>query len=81
MNLCFFIGEIVSDIKFEFIINSINNSIAIFELKLKNNSILQIKAYNEKADECFRKLKKGQNIFIYGTLKKDFVLLEKVLVY
>ena len=81
MNLCFFIGEIVSDIKFEFIINSINNSIAIFELKLKNKSILQIKAYNEKADECFRKLKKGQNIFIYGTLKKDFVLLEKVLVY
>jgi len=46
INLCFVIGKIVSDIKFEFIINSKNISVAIFEIELSNNSTVKVKGYN-----------------------------------
>ena len=47
MNLCFLYGKIVSNIDFKFMINSKNISKAVFYLKLKNDSIIKIKTYNE----------------------------------
>ena len=49
MNLCFFIGKICSEIQFEFILNSKNISIAIFDIELTNGSIIKVKSYNETA--------------------------------
>lgn len=69
MNLCFLIGKIVSDIKFDFIINSKNISIARFDLELSNKSIVTVNGYDNVADFCYKKLKKEDVIFIYGVLK------------
>ena len=72
MNLCFLYGKIVSNIDFKFMINSKNTSKAVFYLKLKNNSIIKIKAYNEIADFCFSKLKKGNSIILEGTIDSRY---------
>ena len=72
MNLCFLYGKIVSNIDFKFMINSKNTSKAVFYLKLKNDSIIKIKAYNEIADFCFSKLKKGNSIILEGTIDSKY---------
>lgn len=72
MNLCFLYGKIVSNIDFKFMINSKNISKAVFYLKLKNDSIIKIKAYNEIADFCFSKLKKGNSIILEGTIDSKY---------
>ena len=71
MNLCFVIGKIVSDIKFEFIINSKNISVAIFEIELSNNSTVKVKGYNEIADYCYKDLKNIDTIMIQGRVEEN----------
>ena len=67
MNICFFMGKIVSDIDFQFIIHDRRNiSIAIFEVELKNKSKITVVGYNELADICYRNLEKN-NIIIAVT--------------
>lgn len=41
MNICIISGEILEDIKFEFLYNSKHISIAICKIKLSNNSIIK----------------------------------------
>ena len=67
MNICFFIGKIISDIDFKFIVNNRKyNSIVIFQIELNNKSIITLKGYNEIADFCYRNLEKN-NIIIAVT--------------
>ena len=67
MNICFFIGKIISDIDFKFIVNNRKyNSIIIFQIELNNKSIITLKGYNEIADFCYRNLEKN-NIIIAVT--------------
>ena len=68
MNLCFLIGKIVSDIKFDFILNSKNISIVRFEVELSNKSTIKVKGYNNVADFCYNKLEINNKIFIFGSL-------------
>lgn len=71
MNICFLIGKIISEIKFDFVIsNKKTNKISRteFYIKLKNNSIIKIVAYNELADKCFKELEKGKTIIIQGRI-------------
>ena len=50
MNKCFFIGKLVSDIDFRFIIHNRKNiSIARFELELNHKNKIEIIGYNEIA--------------------------------
>ena len=79
MNIVFVEGKIISDIEFNFIINSTNLSIAIFEVKLLNKSIVKIKAYNELADYCYSKLNKGDIIFVEGYLNSNMEIIIKTL--
>ena len=74
MNICFFIGKICSNIQFDFIINSKNTSIVRFNIELSNGSIINVKAYNEIADYCYRKLKLNDEIFIQGYLDNKMEL-------
>ena len=71
MNICFLIGEIVSEIQFEFILNSKNNSIAMFKLKLSNESIIEIQAYDEIADYCYRNFKMGDIVECLGHITSE----------
>lgn len=72
MNLCFFMGKIMSDINFKFIINKRKNiSIATFEVKLNNKSKIKVIGYNEIADICYCKMKIYDDIYIYGLLNSN----------
>ena len=51
MNECFFIGKIIKNNGFKFILNKKNKSKIEFELKLIDNNILKIVAYDEKTIE------------------------------
>ena len=62
MNLCFVMGKLISNIEFKFIINSINISVAIFEIQLENKEI---------ADYCYQKLVKGEVVMISGSLNNN----------
>ena len=77
MNLVFVLGKIISDIEFQFIINSKNKSIAIFKIKLLNNSEVTVKAYNEQADYCYSKLNKNNIIYIEGYLNSKMQIVVK----
>lgn len=67
MNICFFIGKIISNIDFKFIVNNKKyNSIVIFQIELYNKSVITLKGYNEIADFCYRNLEKN-NIIIAVT--------------
>ena len=75
MNLCFLIGEIISEIEFKFILNNKNISIAIFEIQLNNQSHIKVKAYNEIADKCYQKLIKKDKIMIQGELNTNMEII------
>ena len=75
MNICFFSGVISTKPDFKFIIsnklnfkNSLHISISRYNLKIDNNTILFIKAYDELADYCFRNLKIGDYIAVVGRI-------------
>ena len=77
MNLCFLKGKIISEIEFNFTINTKNISIATFEIELLNKSKIKVKAYNELADYCYQKLKQGNVIFIQGYLDNNMHIIVK----
>ena len=76
MNICFFIGKIISDIDFKFIVNDKSNTaVAIFKLKVDDNCILKIKGYNQLADLCYRKLSINNYIILQGELNSKMELI------
>ncbi len=79
INMCFLIGKIVSEIEFDFILNSKNISIVNFLLELNNKSVISIKGYNKIADFCYSKLDIGDNIMIYGNIdNKMEIIIEEI---
>lgn len=75
MNICFIIGKIISEIKFDFIIenNTISKDIVTtrFEILLENGSIIKVKSYGKIAEECFQKYVKSDIVSIYGMLNSN----------
>ncbi len=71
MNLVFIIGKIVSDIKFDFVLNSKKISIISFELELNNKSIARVKGFDEVADFCYSKLIVEDIVNIFGILNSN----------
>lgn len=77
MNICFFIGKIVSEIKFDFIIDNHNISIVRFKIKIEDGTIIKVKGYNKIADRCYRKLEKGNFIFVLGKVNSKLEIIIK----
>lgn len=76
MNQVYLMGKIITDIEFKFIINSKNISVAMFKIKtIKDNQIINIKAYNDKADYFFSKCNKGDIVVIEGMLQDNTVIV------
>lgn len=71
MNICILYGKIISDVEFKFIIKSKNKSVAYFEMILSNNSVVKVKAYDEKADFIYKKYEKGKYVFFEGKIISD----------
>ena len=80
MNEVFLIGEIVSNINFDFMINSKHKSISRFKIKTLDNQILDIKAYDNQADFVYRKSKQGDSFFIYGRLEEVCILIKDIII-
>lgn len=79
MNLCFFIGKIVSDIEFNFILDNKNISIVKFVLEVDRNCTIVAKAYDKVADWCYQKLVKGNIVAIQGKLDGNIeVIVENI---
>ena len=81
MNIIFLKGKIINEIKYEFIINNINNAIVIFKIQVQDN-IITIKGYDEIADFCYSKLKIGDEIYLQGSInsKMEIILQEIYLI-
>ena len=77
MNQVFILGIIISDIEFKFIIKNKNKAIAIFKVKLLDDKIVTVEAYNEKADYCYSKLNKNDTIYIQGYINSKMQIIVK----
>ena len=78
MNICFIIGKIVEDIKFDFMLNRIHNSIVQFKIKDERKNNIKIVGYDEIADYCYKNLKKNDTVIIegkIGNLKNSMVIM------
>ena len=77
MNICFFIGKIISEIEFDFVIG--NNkcfenekiSIVRFKVELIDGNIINVIGYNYIADFCYQKLEKDYNVIIEGMIRTE----------
>ena len=69
MNICFITGKIIEDVKIDFMLNSIHNSIVQFNIKDKRKNNVKIVGYDEIADYCYRSLKKDDIIIIEGKIE------------
>lgn len=78
MNDVFLTGKIINDVKFKFIINSKNISIAVFNIETNDKQVIKIKAYNELADYCYSKLETRQRVFIYGEISENDVIVKEI---
>lgn len=82
MNFCIVYGVILTDVDFKFILNKKNKSIAYFDFMLSNRSIIKVKAFDEKADYIYKKLKIGDYMIIKGRLSNDgcleYIYSEKI---
>lgn len=79
MNLCCISGKIVTPIKYDFIYNS-RRHISLLEFKLKvyetseyinSNTLLNIKAYDEKADYVYKFFSTNDEVSITGWLEQN----------
>ena len=78
MNEVFLIGKIITEIKFDFVLNSKKKSIAQFYLKTLDKEKIKIAGYDDIADFCYSKLNKDDKLFLYGFLNKDKVEIKRV---
>lgn len=78
MNEVFLIGKIITEIKFDFMLNSKKKSIAQFYLKTLDKEEIKIAGYDDIADFCYSRLNIDDNLFLYGFLSKDKVEIKKV---
>ena len=70
MNEVFLIGKIITEIKFDFVLNSKKKSIAQFYLKTLDKEKIKIAGYDDIADFCYSRLNIDDNLFLYGFLRK-----------
>ena len=85
MNLCFLIGKVINEIDLKFVYNLKKNgldkkhiSIVEIELKLTDEQIIYLKAYNEIADYIYQHIKKNDFIAIEGKIRDNFIEIENL---
>ena len=79
MNLCFLIGKIISDVDFEFILQSKQISVALFKVQLQNNPVIEVKGFLDIADRCYSQFHKNDIVFIQGKVETDAsVMINKI---
>ena len=79
MNEVFIIGKVITEVKFDFILNSKHISIARFGvITVRDKQEIEIMAYDEMADYVYANLKHEDVVMINGYLEYDKVILEDI---
>ena len=79
MNEVFIIGKVITEVKFDFILNSKHISIARFGvITVRDKQEIEIIAYDEMADYVYANLKHEDVVIINGYLEYDKVILEDI---
>ena len=79
MNEVFIIGKIITEVKFDFILNSKHISVSRFKIMtVYDKQEINITAYDEMADYVYVNIKQGNFVMINGYLKNDGVVLKDI---
>lgn len=79
MNEVFIIGKVITEVKFDFILNSKHISVAGFRtVTVCDEQEIEIIAYDEMADYVYAKKKQKHIVMINGYLEYDKVILEDI---
>ena len=79
MNKVFIIGKIITEVKFDFILNSKHISIARLGVTaMCDKQEINVIAYDELADYVYAKIKQKHIVMINGYLEYDKVILEDI---
>ena len=79
MNEVFIIGKVITEVKFDFILNSEHISVARFRvITVRDKQEIEIMAYDEMADYVYANLKHEDIVMINGYLEYGKVILEDI---
>lgn len=79
MNEVFIIGKIITEVKFDFILNSKHISVSRFKIMtIYDKQEINITAYDEMADYVYVNIKQGNFVMINGYLKNNEVVLKNI---
>ena len=79
MNEVFIIGKIITEVKFDFILNSKHISVSRFKIMtIYDKQEINITAYDEMADYVYVNIKQGNFVMINGYLKNNEVVLKDI---
>ena len=79
MNKVFIIGKVITEVKFDFILNSKHISIArVGVITVCDKQEIEIMAYDEMADYVYANLKHEDVVMINGYFEYDKVILEDI---
>lgn len=79
MNKVFIIGKVITEVKFDFTLNSKHTSVAGFRTAtVCDGQEIEIIAYDEIADYIYANLKHEAVVMINGYLEYDKVILEDI---
>ncbi len=79
MNEVFLIGKVIEDIEYKFMIKKQKNAKAKIELKLIDETKVEVVAYNEQADYTLQNIKIRNNVFVYGKLQNNEIVINKII--
>ena len=79
MNKVFIIGKVITEVKFDFILNSEHISVARFGVAtMCDKQEINVIAYDKMADYIYANLKHEDVVMINGYLEYDKVILEDI---
>lgn len=79
MNEVFIIGKIITEAKFDFILNSKHISVSRFKIMtIYDKQEINITAYDEMADYVYVNIKQGNFVMINGYLRNNEVVLKSI---
>ena len=79
MNEVFLICKVIEDIEYKFMLKKRKNAKAKIELKLIDETKVEVVAYNEQADYTLQNIKIRNNVFVYGKLQNSEIIINKII--
>ena len=79
MNEVFLMGKVIEDIEYKFMLKKRKNAKAKIELKLIDETKVEVVAYNEQADYTLQNIKIRNNVFVYWKLQNSEIVINKII--